>query len=73
MAGYQAPLRDMHFVLHEVQRAASLCLAMPATAELTTDLMDAVLESAAQLATEVLAPINRSGDEEGCRFEGGMD
>jgi alkylation response protein AidB-like acyl-CoA dehydrogenase len=71
MAGYQAPLKDMHFVLHEVQRAASLCAAMPATAEVTADLMDAVLESAAQMASEVLAPINRSGDEEGCRFESG--
>ncbi len=71
MAAYKAPLTDMHFVLHEVQRAADLCAAMPGTAEVTADLMDAVLESAAQLATEVLAPLNRSGDEEGCRFEAG--
>jgi len=71
MAGYQAPLRDMHFILHEVQAAATLCAAMPATAEVTADLMDAVLESAAQLASEVLAPVNRSGDEEGCRFDAG--
>jgi alkylation response protein AidB-like acyl-CoA dehydrogenase len=71
MAGYQAPLKDMHFVLHQVQRAGDLCAAMPGTAEVTPDLMDAVLESAAQLASEVLAPLNRPGDEEGCRFEAG--
>jgi len=71
MAGYQAPLRDMHFILHEVQHAEALCAAMPGTAEVTTDLMDAVLESAAALASEILAPINRSADEEGCLFEAG--
>ncbi len=71
MAAYQAPLTDMHFVLHDVQRAAELCAAMPGTADVTADLMNAVLESAAQLASEVLAPLNRSGDEEGCRFEAG--
>ncbi|MES3007162.1 MAG: acyl-CoA dehydrogenase C-terminal domain-containing protein [Pseudomonadota bacterium] len=72
MTAYKAPIRDMQFILHEVMRAESLFTQMPGTAEVTTDLMDAILDSAAQMAEEVLAPLNRSGDEEGCRFEQGQ-
>lgn len=61
----------MQFVLHEVQGAEALFASMEGTAEVTRDLMDAVLESAAKVAQEILAPINRSGDEEGCRLEQG--
>ena len=71
MSGYRAPIQDMQFVLHEVQGAEALFASMNGTAEVTRDLMDAVLESAAKIAQEILAPINRSGDEEGCRLEQG--
>lgn len=71
MTGYRAPIQDMQFVLHEVQGAEALFSSMEGTAEVTRDLMDAVLESAAKIAQEILAPINRGGDEEGCRLEQG--
>ncbi|MGB4247825.1 MAG: acyl-CoA dehydrogenase C-terminal domain-containing protein [Pseudohongiellaceae bacterium] len=71
MTTYKAPIRDMRFILHEVMGAEALFATMPGTAEVTTDLMDAILESAATIAEEVLAPLNRSGDEEGCRFDNG--
>jgi alkylation response protein AidB-like acyl-CoA dehydrogenase len=71
MTGYRAPIQDMQFVLHEVQGAETLFASMEGTAEVSRDLMDAVLESAAKVAQEILAPINRAGDEEGCRLEGG--
>lgn len=71
MKGYRAPIEDMQFVLHEVQGAEALFASMNDTAEVTRDLMDAVLESAAKVAQEILAPINRAGDEEGCRLENG--
>lgn len=71
MTGYRAPIQDMQFVLHEVQGADALFASMEGTAEVTRDLMDAVLESAAKIAQEILAPINRTGDEEGCRLEQG--
>ncbi len=71
MSAYRAPLQDMQFILHEVQGAESLFASMPGTEELGRDLMDAVLESAAKISEEVLAPVNRSGDEEGCRLEDG--
>src|SRR5690554_4697933 len=70
MPTYKAPLRDMRFVLHEllgVEQVARL----PGYEEATPDLIDTVLEEATKLAEEVLAPLNRIGDEEGCRYENG--
>ncbi len=71
MPDYKAPVRDMKFVLHEVMQVDQLFAGMPATAEVTVDLMDTVLEEAGKVAEQVLAPLNRSGDEEGCRFDQG--
>jgi alkylation response protein AidB-like acyl-CoA dehydrogenase len=71
MTTYSAPLRDMRFVLHElleVERLAEL----PGYQEATTDLIDAVLEESARLAENVLFPLNRPGDEQGCSFENGV-
>jgi len=61
----------MQFVLHEVMAAEQLLAGMPATAEVNRELMDAILDSAATMAEEVLAPLERVGDEEGCRWEEG--
>ena len=72
MSSYRAPMKDMRFVLHEVQDAASLLASMPRTEEVSEDLMDAVLEAASQVCEDLLAPLNRTGDEEGCHFEAGQ-
>ncbi len=67
MSEYFAPLRDMQFVLKELaglERVAEL----PGCEEATPDLVDAVLEEAARFATEVLSPLNWSGDQEGARW-----
>jgi len=61
----------MKFVLHEVMQVDQVFAAMPALSEVTADLMDTVLEEAGKVAEEVLAPINRQGDEEGCHFDHG--
>jgi butyryl-CoA dehydrogenase len=71
MPTYRAPLRDMRFVLNELADPARL-RALPGCEELTEDLVDPVLEEAAKLCEEVLTPINRSGDEEGCTLENGV-
>lgn len=71
MASYQAPLRDMRFVLNEVFQAGEEWAAMPATAELTPDLAEAILEEGARVTQAELFPLNQSGDAEGCRFEAG--
>jgi len=71
MAAYQAPLRDMRFVVHELMESARLT-ELPGYEEMTGDLIDAVLEEGAKICQEVLFPLNRSGDEEGCTFENGV-
>ena len=45
--------------------------AMPACAEVTGDVVDAVLDEAGKFAAEVLDPLNRGGDEQGARFADG--
>ena len=71
MTIYAAPLRDMRFVTHEVFEAANTLTALPGYEEASEDLIDAVLEECAKLCEGVLAPLNQSGDEEGCTFENG--
>ena len=70
MAVYKAPLRDMRFVLQEFLGAGAI-QALPGCDDVTPDLMDAVLEEAGKISQEVLFPLNRSGDEEGCAFADG--
>ena len=65
MAVYHAPIDDMRFVLHELvdyQIVASL----PCYEEATPDLVDMVLKENAKFCEEVLFPLNRPGDEQGC-------
>ena len=71
MATYQAPLRDMKFVLHELLDAEREFAALPGFEEVTRDLIDPVLEEAAKLCENVMFPLNRTGDQEGCTFEDG--
>jgi alkylation response protein AidB-like acyl-CoA dehydrogenase len=67
MSTYIAPLRDMRFVMTELADLSTLS-SLPGLDEVTPDLADAVLEEAARLAAEVLAPLNRTGDEQGARL-----
>lgn len=71
MQVYNAPLRDMRFVIHELHDSAAHLDAIGRD-DITRDLMDSVLEEAAKFAQEVLLPINASGDEEGCTYENGV-
>jgi butyryl-CoA dehydrogenase len=71
MPSYTAPLRDMRFVYHELIDGDSL-QELPAYAEATPDTVDAVLEEAGKLCRDVLQPLNRGGDEEGCTYENGV-
>jgi len=70
MATYKAPLKEIEFVLHEIAGMPELT-ALPGFAEATPELVMGVLDEAAKLVEGSIAPLNRSGDEEGCRFENG--
>ncbi|MGE3770038.1 MAG: acyl-CoA dehydrogenase C-terminal domain-containing protein [Bdellovibrionales bacterium] len=67
---YKAPIRDMNFVLFEVLGAEVLAQ-LPGYEEATPDMFTAVLEEAGKVAEEVLLPLNRTGDEEGCTYMNG--
>ncbi|HNK18084.1 MAG TPA: acyl-CoA dehydrogenase family protein, partial [Piscinibacter sp.] len=68
---YEAPLRDMRYVIEDVLGLPAQWAALPAFAELDADTARAVLAEAARFATEVLAPTNANGDLEGCTLADG--
>src|SRR6266702_5025418 len=71
MTVYKAPLRDYRFVLDELLEVSALAK-LPGYEEATPELFQAVLEEGGKLCEEVLFPLNRSGDEEGCTYENGV-
>ena len=69
MPQYTPPLRDMHFLLHEVLKVTDELKLCPRHADIDADTINAVLEEGGKFAAEVLFPINRSGDAEGCTHD----
>ena len=69
MSAYQAPLRDFLFNIKEIAGLDGVA-ALPGYEE-TADVLEPILEEAANFATNVLDPINAPGDREGVRFENG--
>jgi 3-(methylsulfanyl)propanoyl-CoA dehydrogenase len=70
MSTYQAPLKDMRFVLNELAGLAGVGK-LPGFEDATPDTVDAILEEASKFASEVLDPINYSGDQEGSVWKDG--
>ena len=65
MPSFVAPTRDARFVINEVLKIDNYG-ALPGFEGASTDIVDAVIEEAGKFASEVLAPLNASGDQEGC-------
>src|SRR3989454_1383683 len=70
MSAYRAPLKDMRFVLNELAGLGDVAK-LPEFEEATPDTVDAILEEASKFASEVLDPINFSGDQEGSKLSDG--
>lgn len=68
---YRAPLRDMHFVMHELLDAEAQLKALPPHRDMDADTLNQVLEEASRFCSEVVLPLNASGDAEGCTFDKG--
>ena len=62
---YKAPTGDARFLINEVLRLQDYA-ALPGFAGATPDMVEAVVEQAGKFCSEVLAPINLAGDQEGC-------
>src|SRR5690554_2077703 len=73
MTDYQAPLRDMSFVLDEVFQAPELWQQLPALAEtVDQETASAILQEAARLNAAVIAPLNRPASEQGTKLHDGV-
>ena len=70
MSAYTAPLKDMRFVLNELAEMSAVA-ALPGYQDATPDTVDAILEEASKFASQVLDPLNYSGDQEGAQWKDG--
>jgi alkylation response protein AidB-like acyl-CoA dehydrogenase len=71
MADFVPPLRELRFVLDEIAGVEGL-RALEGFDDLTSDIVDAVLEEAGKFAANEIAPLNRPGDVEGARLANGV-
>ncbi|MDY3197926.1 MAG: acyl-CoA dehydrogenase C-terminal domain-containing protein [Pseudomonadaceae bacterium] len=73
MAEYQAPLRDIRFVLNEVFEADKLWQSLPGLeGAIDAETADAMLEEAGKITSQTIAPLNRNGDEQGAVWNDGQ-
>jgi acyl-CoA dehydrogenase len=71
MSNYNAPIRDMQFVMRELAGLDAVA-ALPGCEDASPDVVDAILEEAGKFAGGVLAPLNWTGDQEGARWDNGV-
>jgi len=64
MAQYNPPLRDSHFILHELLQIHNRD-DIEGYSELTEDITTAIFEEAGKISSEILLPLNEVGDKEG--------
>jgi alkylation response protein AidB-like acyl-CoA dehydrogenase len=67
MADYQAPLNDANYLLQDVFKLEQFWAELGYD-EVNLELASAVLDEAGKITRDVLAPLNREGDEEGCKL-----
>ena len=70
MPHYIAPTKDMQYVLNDVLDVKTSSI--PGYSDLDADFLSAILEEAGKITSQVLAPLNAVGDQEGCHFENGV-
>ena len=67
---YSAPVKDIKFILQNVLKIHDSDI--PGYSELDNEYLNAILEEASKISSEVLAPLNAIGDKHGCSFENGI-
>jgi len=71
MSHYHPNVQDMQFVLSRVLNASDQLKSLPMFAELDNELVQQVLDEAGKFVGEVVAPLNRDGDEIGAQWQDG--
>ncbi|WP_096085917.1 acyl-CoA dehydrogenase C-terminal domain-containing protein [Agaribacterium haliotis] len=71
MNDYQAPLRDYDFIFFELFDFEQHYQRLGLGDEASPDIVRAIFEEGAKFCEQVIAPLNRSGDEEGCHWQDG--
>ena len=71
MNSYNPPINDMTFLLNDLEMLPKVAK-LPGYEGADAELVDALLNEAGKLSSEVLAPLNRTGDEQGATFENGV-
>eukprot|EP01037_Dinobryon_pediforme_P016489 gene16489-16668_t len=66
MPKYTPPLRDIHFVIHELLSAEKIFASLPAYKEVDKETLNQIIEEAGKFASEIAFPLNQVGDKEGC-------
>lgn len=67
---YNAPIRDMQFILNDVFKAEQFWQNNENLSHLDSDTVNMILEEMAKFSKNVLLPLNRTGDEEGASYLG---
>ena len=67
---YTPPLKDMQFVLNELVDVDSIAK-HPGFEDATSDLIETILVEAGKVASDVFAPLNKTGDEQGSHLKDG--
>jgi 3-(methylthio)propanoyl-CoA dehydrogenase len=70
MSTYEAPLKDMQFVISELAGLGQVT-ALPGWQETDKEVVNAILQEASRFASEVLTPLNRVGDQAGVIWKDG--
>jgi len=69
VSDYQAPIKEMQFLLHEVFEVEHLWSTIPTLAEvIDRETADAILVEGGKLTAQVIAPLNRNSDEQGATW-----
>lgn len=72
MLEYRAPERDLEFLLFDLFKVQDEWSDIPEFADFSDDLVRAVISEGGRVASEVMAPLNQAGDQQGCTWRDGV-
>lgn len=71
MHNFAPPIEAMLFIMRDVAELQAIAQ-LPGNDEISDDVVSAILGEASKFGSDVLAPINQTGDQQGCILENGL-